>query len=29
VHFPPTPVRLVKEWHQLTEIPKIRKVSTI
>jgi hypothetical protein len=29
VHFPPTPVTLVKEWHQLTVIPKIRKVSTI
>jgi hypothetical protein len=29
VHFPPAPVSLVKEWHQLTVIPKIRKVSTI
>jgi hypothetical protein len=29
VHFPPAPVRLVNEWHQLTTIPKIRKVSMI
>jgi hypothetical protein len=29
VHFPPVSVSLMKEWHQLTVIPKIRKVSTI
>jgi hypothetical protein len=29
VHFPPASVSLVKEWHQMTVIPKIRKVSTI
>jgi hypothetical protein len=29
VHFPPTSVSLVKELHQITVIPKIRKVSTI
>jgi hypothetical protein len=29
VHFLPAPVNLVKEWHQMTAIPKIRKVSTI
>jgi hypothetical protein len=29
VHFPLAPVSLVKEWHQMTVIPKIRKVSTI
>jgi hypothetical protein len=29
VYFPPTPVSLVKEWHQMTVIPKIRKVSII
>jgi hypothetical protein len=29
VHFPSAPVSLVKEWHQLTAIPKIRKVKTI
>jgi hypothetical protein len=29
MHFSPTPVSLVKEWHQMTAIPKIRKVSAI
>jgi hypothetical protein len=29
VHFPPASVNLVKEWYQMTAIPKIRKVSTI
>jgi hypothetical protein len=29
VHFLPTPVSLVKEWHQMMVIPKIKKVSTI
>jgi hypothetical protein len=29
VYFPPTPVSLVKKWHQLTVIPKIRKVIMI
>jgi hypothetical protein len=29
VHFLLVPVNLVKEWHQMTVIPKIRKVSTI
>jgi hypothetical protein len=29
VHFPPAPVSLVKEWHQMRVIPKIRKVSII
>jgi hypothetical protein len=29
MHFPLAPVSLMKEWHQLTVIPKIRKVSTI
>jgi 5-bromo-4-chloroindolyl phosphate hydrolysis protein len=29
VHFLPTPVNLVKEWHQMMTIPKIRKVSMI
>jgi hypothetical protein len=29
VHFPPAPVSLVKEWHQMMAIPKIRKVSMI
>jgi hypothetical protein len=29
VHFPPVPVSLVKEWHQMMVIPKIRKVSMI
>jgi hypothetical protein len=29
VHFPPTLVSLVKEWHQMMMIPKIRKVITI
>jgi hypothetical protein len=28
-HFPLAPVSLVKEWHQITMIPKIRKVSMI
>jgi hypothetical protein len=28
VHFSPTPVNLV-EWHQMSVIPKIRKVNTI
>jgi hypothetical protein len=27
VHFPPVPVSLVKEWHQMMAVPKIRKVS--
>jgi hypothetical protein len=29
VHFPPTSESLVKKWHQLTAIPKIRKVIII
>jgi hypothetical protein len=29
MHFPQVPVSLVKEWHQLTAISKIRKVSMI
>jgi hypothetical protein len=29
VHFPPVLVSFMKEWHQMTSIPKIRKVSTI
>jgi hypothetical protein len=29
VYFPPTSVSLMKEWHQLMAIPKIRKISTI
>jgi hypothetical protein len=29
VHFSPASISLVKEWHQLTAIPKIRKVSMI
>jgi hypothetical protein len=29
VHFPLAPVSLMKEWHQLLAIPKIRKISTI
>jgi hypothetical protein len=29
VHIPSAPVCLVKEWHQMTVIPKIRKVSMI
>jgi hypothetical protein len=29
VHFLLTQVNLVKEWHQMTAIPKIRKVSMI
>jgi hypothetical protein len=29
VHFPSAPVSLVKEWHQMMAIPKIRKVSMI
>jgi hypothetical protein len=29
VHFPLAPVSMVKEWHQITAIPKIRKVSMI
>jgi hypothetical protein len=29
VHFPPVPISLVKEWHQMMVIPKIRKVSMI
>jgi hypothetical protein len=29
VHFPTASVSLVKEWHQMTAIPKMRKVSTI
>jgi hypothetical protein len=29
VHFHPTLVSLVKEWHQMTVIHKIRKVSMI
>jgi hypothetical protein len=28
-YFPLVPVSLVKKWHQLTVISKIRKVSTI
>jgi hypothetical protein len=29
MHFPPTLVSLVKEWHQMTVIPKIRKNNMI
>jgi hypothetical protein len=29
VHFPPVLVSLVKEWHQMMAIPKIRKDSMI
>jgi hypothetical protein len=29
VHFPPASVSLMNEWHQITMIHKIRKVSTI
>jgi hypothetical protein len=29
MHFPPRPISLVKEWHQMMAISKIRKVSTI
>jgi hypothetical protein len=29
VHFPPALINLVKEWYQLTVIPKKRKVITI
>jgi hypothetical protein len=29
VYFPSAPINLVKEWHQMTVIPKIRKVSMI
>jgi hypothetical protein len=29
VHFPPASVSLVKEWHQMMVIHKIRKVSMI
>jgi hypothetical protein len=29
VHFLPVPVSLVKEWHQMTAITKIRKISMI
>jgi hypothetical protein len=29
VHFPPALISLVKEWYQLTVIPKKRKVITI
>jgi hypothetical protein len=29
MHFPPALVSLVKEWHQMMVMPKIRKVSTI
>jgi hypothetical protein len=29
VHFLPTSVSLGKEWHQMTVIPKIRKICTI
>jgi hypothetical protein len=29
VYFPPAPVSLVKEWHQMMTMPKIRKVSMI
>jgi hypothetical protein len=29
VHFPPTLVSLVKEWHQMMAIPKMRKVRMI
>jgi hypothetical protein len=27
VHFLPTPVSLVKEWHQMMVIPKIKKLA--
>jgi hypothetical protein len=29
MHFSLTPVSLVKEWHQMMTIAKIRKVSTV
>jgi hypothetical protein len=29
VHFSLVPVSLVKKWHQMMTMPKIRKVSTI
>jgi hypothetical protein len=29
VHFPPASLSLVKKWHQMMVIPKIRKVSMI
>jgi hypothetical protein len=29
VHFPPVTISLVKEWHQMMSIRKIRKVSMI
>jgi hypothetical protein len=29
VHFPPASISLVKEWHQMMTMPKIKKVSMI